>query len=107
MEQPIDRIPISDVIELIIPGAGKGSNPNFVWKVGGNYSIGKGRRAICSSVRHDANSYFFNGQSRWTVYVKPIVNGDTPEEAEAREEWPHVHYENAELHIKCDIPDII
>ena len=61
-EQPIDRIPITDVIELTVAGGGKGDNANFVWQVGRSYSIGKGRRAVCSSIRHDANSYFFNGQ---------------------------------------------
>lgn len=95
--ESIDRQPILNVIELTVAGAGKGVNSDFVWQVGREYGIGRGRRVKCSSIRHDANSYFFNGQSRWTVYVE-LENG---------EECAYVHYENAELHIKCDIPKII
>jgi len=95
--ESLDRQPILNVIELIVAGGGKGVNSDFVWQVGREYSIGNGRRARCSSIRHDTNSYFFNGQSRWTVYVEN-ENGD---------ECAFVHYENAELHIKCDVPKII
>jgi len=91
----MDRQPIRDVIELTVVGAGFGDNPNFKWVVGKSYSLGKGRRGECSSIRHDTNSYYFNGQARWSVYVIP--DGEEQEIA-------YVHYENAQLHVKCNIP---
>ena len=93
----MDRQPIRDVIELTVVGAGKGDNSNFVWQVGRDYSIGKGRRAECSAILHDTNSYYFNGQARWSIYVK-LPNG---------EEVAHVHYENCQVFVKCSIPEII
>ena len=94
----MDRQPITNVFELTVFEDGKGAAEKFVWQVGREYRVDKERKGICSSIKHDTNSYYFNGQARWTVYVR--VPGNPEEQA-------HVHYENCRVKIKCTIPEII
>lgn len=87
----MERIDITDVIEILVLNKSLGGNNMFRWKVGNTYKPG-GIECICSRIVHDTTAYFFNGQSRWLVYLEN--EGD---------EFLYAAYENASIEAKVDV----
>jgi hypothetical protein len=89
----MDREVVIDVFQITVLNKSLGSTPGFVWQVGKKYKL-NGKYFTCSRILHDDTSYYFNGQSRWDVYMS----------TDSGEEFKHVSYENASLEIKRSVP---
>lgn len=88
---------LTDVAEITVFNKSLGANRGFVWRVGNTYSPA-GVKVVCTKITHDTNSYYFNGQSRWVVFVAK------PEDLDNEVEF--AVYENVELEAKRDIRKI-
>ena len=90
----MDRDVIPEVFQMTVFDKRLGNNVGYVYQVG-RYQTVNGKRFVCSKILHDDNAYYFNGQSRWTVYLKDEDTGI---------EFKYVDYENASLEIKRNAP---
>ena len=97
----MENIRVKDVHELTVFNKGLGQNKGFVWRVGNKYKPG-GVHIECTRIIHDTNAYHFHEQSRWVIFVAPIVDG----KADLDKESEYIFYENVEIEAKRDIRKI-
>lgn len=93
----MERLVISDVVELCVLNKSLGDNNMFRWKIGNTHTAGR-VKVKCTRIELDVNSYYFDGQSRWLIYVTPI-GGD--------QEILYVVYENAMVEVKRNIEKLL
>lgn len=97
----MDNFRMKDVVELTILNKNLGQNKNFTWKVGNTYRPKK-VEVQCTKIIHDTNAYHFHGQSRWVVFLAPVVDGKVDMDQESE----FAVYENAQVEAKRDIQKI-
>jgi len=90
----MDREVTGDVYQITVLNKMVGERPGFIYQVGREYTV-KGKKFPCSRLIYDENSYYFTGQSVWSVYLKDPKTGL---------EFKHVDLISAGLEVKMSIP---